>query len=67
MTLARERQDLLDEGVRIPFVVKPSQGQNEFVLLDEWCKVLGIDDDEGLVWTEQGVFYSIDLDYKELA
>ena len=66
MILARERQDLLDEGVRIPFV-RPRNGQNEFVLLDEWCKVLRVDDDDGLVWTDRGLFYSIDLDYKELA
>lgn len=59
MTLARQRQDLIDEGIEIPYV-----DRGGFVCLDKAVEVISQDDD-GYVYTEDGVFYSIDLEFKE--
>lgn len=63
MTYARQRQDLLDFNVLIPYqrLISKKPG---YIQLKSWVPVLAYNDDEGKVFTQCGVFDSIDLDYR---
>lgn len=63
MLLARQRQDLIKDQLKIP-VRNASTGHEWFTELSDWTRVLRQDDD-GNVFTLAGIFYSIDLDFKD--
>lgn len=68
----KQRKDLLEQNLTIPYwlnwdsMQNPETEPNAFrhIELDYWIQSFGQDDD-GIVFTTMGLFYSIDLDYKE--
>lgn len=68
----KQRKDLLEEGLNIPYWLnwddmkgnETEPTTNKYIELDYWIQSFGQDDD-GVVFTSMGLFYSIDLDYKE--
>jgi len=73
MILARQRTDLIDDGLLIPYNVpvksfgeKTGKTITRFITLYHWVEGTQDDEGKGEFATDFGVFQTIDLDFKEI-
>ena len=68
MILARQRQDLLDQDLLIPYTLTrggEKVGASAYTRLDKWIEGDQDDNEDGEFYTNFGIFNTIDLEFKE--